>query len=75
VHRDFLITLYNAFGTDAEVYYNLCVVSYISLISLLVNVKVKVTLVQTLRLCTGRTARRGSRGTALLFHEHSTRRG
>jgi hypothetical protein len=27
------------------------------------------------RLCTGRTARRGSRGIALLFHDHGTRRG
>ena len=32
------------------------------------RVKVKVTLVQALRLCTGRTAHRGSRGIALLFH-------
>ena len=38
------------------------------------KVKVKVTLVQTLRLCTGRTAHRGSRGIALLFHDHGTRR-
>ena len=37
--------------------------------------KVKVTLVQTLRLCTGRTAHRGSRGIALPFHDHGTRRG
>jgi hypothetical protein len=37
--------------------------------------KVKVTLVQALRLCTGRTAYRGSRGIALLFHDHGTRRG
>ena len=29
--------------------------------------KVKCTLVQALRLCTGRTAHRGSRGIALLF--------
>ena len=36
---------------------------------------VKVTLVQALRLCTGRTAHRGSRGIALLFHDHGTRRG
>jgi hypothetical protein len=35
----------------------------------LVNVKVKVTLVQALRLCTGRTAHRGSKGIALLFHD------
>jgi hypothetical protein len=31
--------------------------------------KVKVALVQALGLCTGRTAHRGSRGIALLFHE------
>ena len=37
--------------------------------------KVKVTLVQTLRLCTGRTAHRGSRGIALPFYDHGTRRG
>jgi hypothetical protein len=38
------------------------------------KVKVKCTLVQALRLCTGRTADRGSRGIALLFHDHGTRR-
>ena len=36
---------------------------------------VKVTLVQALTLCTGRTAHRGSRGITLLFHDHGTRRG
>ena len=39
------------------------------------KVKVKVTLIQALRFCTGRTAHRGSRGIALLFHDHGTRRG
>ena len=39
-----------------------------------VDVKVKVTLVQALRLCTGRAAHRGSRGIALLFHDHGIRR-
>ena len=39
------------------------------------KVKVKVTLVQALRLCTGRTAHRGSRGIALPFHDHGTRSG
>ena len=34
-----------------------------------VKVKVKVTLEQALRFCTGRTAHRGSRGVALLFHD------
>ena len=33
------------------------------------------TLVQALRLCTCRTAHRGSRGVALLFLDHGTRRG
>ena len=41
----------------------------------LVTKKVKCTLVQALRLCTGRTAHRGSRGIALLFLYHGTRRG
>ena len=39
------------------------------------EVKVKVTLVQALRLCTGRTAHRGSRDIALLFHDHGTEEG
>jgi hypothetical protein len=39
------------------------------------KVKVKPTLVQALRLCTGRTAHRGSRGIAVPFHHHGTRRG
>ena len=34
----------------------------------------KCTPVQVLRLCTGRTAHGGSRGIALLFHDHGTRR-
>ena len=38
-------------------------------------VKVKCTLVQALRVCIGRTAHRGSRGVALLFLDHGTRRG
>ena len=37
--------------------------------------KVKCTLVRSLRLCTGRTAHRGSRGIALPFHDHGTRKG
>jgi len=40
-----------------------------------IHVKVKCTLVQALRLCTGRTTHRGSRGIALLFLDHGTRRG
>ena len=38
------------------------------------KVKVKCALVQALRLCTGRTARKLSRGIALLFLDHGTRR-
>ena len=37
--------------------------------------KVKFTLVEALRLCTGRTAHRGSRVIALPFLDHGTRRG
>ena len=37
--------------------------------------KVKCTLVQALRLCTGRMAHRRSRGIALLFLDHGTRTG
>ena len=42
---------------------------------ILLEGKVKCTLVQALRLCTGLTADRGSRGIALLFLDHDTRRG
>ena len=37
--------------------------------------KVKCTLVQALRLCTGLTVHRGSRGIARLFLDHGSRRG
>jgi hypothetical protein len=37
--------------------------------------KIQCTLVQALRLCTGRTAHRESRCIALPFHDHGTRRG
>jgi hypothetical protein len=39
------------------------------------KVKVKCILVQALRLCTGRTAHRRSRGVAVLVIDHGTRRG
>jgi hypothetical protein len=39
------------------------------------KVQVKCTLVQALRLCTGRTAHRRSIGIALPFHDNGTRRG
>jgi len=39
------------------------------------KVKVKCTLVQAMGLSTGRTAHRESRGIALPFHDHGTRRG
>ena len=41
----------------------------------IVTKKVKCTLVQALRLCTGCTAHRGSRGITLLFLDHCDRRG
>jgi hypothetical protein len=40
-----------------------------------VLVKVKCTLVQALRLCTDHTAHKGSKGIALPFLDHGTRRG
>ena len=40
-----------------------------------VNVKINCTLLQALRVCTGRTAHRRSRGIALLFLNHGTKRG
>ena len=43
--------------------------------SLEVLTAVKCTLVQALRLCTGRTVHRGSRGIALPFLDHGSRRG
>jgi len=39
------------------------------------KVKVKCTLVQALRLCTGHTAHRGSRGIALLFYDQRHYKG
>jgi hypothetical protein len=39
------------------------------------KVKVKVTLVQTLRLCKDRTAHRGSRGITILFHDQRHQKG
>ena len=47
--------------------YSSCITCY--------KVKVKCTLVQALRLCTGRTAHRRSRRIDLPFHDHGTRRG
>jgi hypothetical protein len=40
-----------------------------------IQVKVKCTRVQALRLCTGRTTQRGSRGITLPFHDRGTGRG
>jgi len=41
----------------------------------MVKVKVKCTFIQALRLCTGRTANKESRGTAVLFLDYGTRMG
>ena len=43
--------------------------------SLVKKEEVNCTLVHALRLCRGRTAHKGSRGIALLFLDHGTRRG
>jgi len=48
---------------------------YCHLPRILIIKKVKCTLVQALRLCTDRTAHRGSTGIALLFLDHVTGRG
>jgi len=48
---------------------------YESVIHLVIKGKVKCTLVQALRLCTGRTAHRASRGIALFVLDYGTRRG
>jgi hypothetical protein len=50
-------------------------VNYDYLKTIIKKKKVKVTLVQALRLCTGRMPYRGSRGIALPFLDHGTRRG
>jgi len=44
-------------------------------IQALILVKVKCTLIQALRFCTGCVTHRGSRSIALPFHDHGTRRG
>ena len=41
-------------------------------VACVVKVTVKCTLAEALRLCTGRTVHRGSRGIALPFHDHGT---
>ena len=48
---------------------------YVSKISMMSKEKVTCTIIEALRLCTGRTAHKGSRGIALLFLDHGTRRG
>jgi len=52
---------------------NRCIIVTVSIMQH--SKKVKCTLVQALRLCTGRAAHRASRGIALLFLYHGTRRG
>jgi len=58
-------------GPSQCIYSNL----HIQYLKMYVKVKVKCTLIQALRLCTGRMAHRRSRGIALLFLDHGTRRG
>jgi len=54
---------------------SIVVVFQLFLGSVVVKGKVKCTHAQVLRLCSGRTAHRGSRGIALLFLDHGIRRG
>ena len=61
-------------GTDFTSTFYLHYLVIIIHVLLLKVKKVKVTLVQALRLCTGRTAHRGSRGIALTFYDHGTGR-
>ena len=56
-------------------YVGLLFIYYLFRAVYLSKVKVKVTRLQALRFCTGRTAYRGSRGIALPFHDHDIRRG
>jgi hypothetical protein len=49
--------------------------NYVILTNKMGKKKVKVTLVQALRIYTGCMAHRGSRGTTLPFLDHGTRRG
>jgi hypothetical protein len=67
-----LLLLYACFAWTVSLYffYN----RYVEMLNLKVK-KIKCTLVQALRLCTGRRAHRGNRGIALLFHDYGTRRG
>jgi hypothetical protein len=71
VYNEFFETL----CTISVVYSTKCRVFHVIFFMFYTRVKVKCTLVKTLRLCTGRTAHRGSRDIALLFHDHGTRRG
>jgi hypothetical protein len=52
----------------------LCCIS-INYCATVIKKRVKCTLVQALRLCTGCTAHKGSTGIALPFYDHGTRRG
>ena len=61
--------------TFAVVHKHSCMEEYFGSLEYLYSKKLKCTLVQALRLCTGRTAQRKSRGIALLFHDHGIRRG
>jgi len=49
--------------------------SVLRIVHIYIYIKVNCALVQARRLCTGRTAHRGSGGIALLFLDHGTRRG
>jgi uncharacterized membrane protein YccC len=69
-------TLHTLFCIIVVIIIIIIIIIVIFVVIIIISVKsVKCTLVQALRLCTGRTAHRGSRGIALHFHDHGTRRG
>ena len=64
----------NAFLQILEYFSQICLGPLARESPCVTRIKVKCTLVQALRLCTGRTAHRGSTGVALFFLDHSTRK-
>jgi len=67
-------TILNSYQINNVILHTVLMVKNIDHLQIWYIKKVKCTLVQALRLCTGRTAHRGSRGIALLFNDYGTRR-
>ena len=79
VYKSGSLNLLEIFGHVIGLYRD-CFPFCLSFMSRLIKIhfkkkRVKCTLVQTPRLCAARTAHRGSRGIALLFLDHGTRKG